>query len=154
MASGLRSKRTRETQTSSSSQDLQELCNDSQACEEEEQWQVPAPKSNRNREETNYSFYQKSTANPCFLGGVVSAKELEAVQVLLQGSAISKNPSFYGVTPGCEVKKQFPAMIDKSMVGAAEVFCETNHPIYADVAAACAQRLPHSVVLNLKAGAM
>lgn len=93
-----------------------------------------------------------NSANPLFLGAVISAEEMEAVRALLDGQSISKQPSFYGTNPKVAVKKEFGTVISPNLLGAAEVFAETNHPIYADMAAACAQRLPESVIRNMRAG--
>lgn len=93
-----------------------------------------------------------NSAHPMFLGSQISPELLEAVRELMNPTAIDKNPSFYGSNPGVGCKKEFGTVISPSLIGAAEVICESNHPIYADVAASCAQRMPESVWRNLRAG--
>ena len=88
-----------------------------------------------------------------FLGAILNSDQMSAVKDLMDGPAQAKYPSFYGSKPNEKMKKQFGAVISPHLLGAAEVFAETNHPIYQDVATSCAQRLPHSVVKNMVGGA-
>lgn len=94
-----------------------------------------------------------TSAHPMFMGAMLSKAELDAVEVFMNPPLIQRMPSFYGTKPSTQMVKQFGSVIVPSMLGAAEVLADTNHPIYADVAASCAQRLPESVLINMKAGA-
>ena len=93
-----------------------------------------------------------NSAHPMFLGSQISPELLEAVKELMNPTPVAKNPSFYGSAPLVGMKKEFGSVISPSMLGAAETFAESNHPIYADVAASCAQRMPESVWRNMRAG--
>ncbi len=87
-----------------------------------------------------------------FLGAMLSASEMEAVKAFMNPELTEKRPTFYGSKPNEAMQKEFGAVISPHLLGAAEVLAESNHPLYADVAAACAQRLPLSVVKNMCAG--
>ena len=110
------------------------------------------PKSKLRQNPPNQVDLQGSSAHPMFLGAVLNAMELQAVADVMNPPTVAKNPSFYGGNPKNAMKKEFGSVISPHLLGAAETFAETNHPTYAEVAAACAQRLPLSVMKNMSAG--
>jgi len=93
-----------------------------------------------------------NSAHPMFLGSQVSAEQLEAIKDMMNPTPIERLPSFYGSAPKVGVPKQFGTVISPVLLGAAEAMAESNHPIYGDIAAACAQRMPESVWRNMRAG--
>ncbi len=94
-------------------------------------------------------------AHPMFLGSQISASQLAAVQELMEGTSIEKVPSFYGTAPATKsIQRQFPSYITPHLMGGAEGFAETNHPIYSEIATHCVQRVPFSVLQNAACGTL
>lgn len=112
------------------------------------------PKLERSPTEVEVKKHGKPYQNhPCFFGASATAEQLEAVKRIMHPLPTESLPSFHGINPaGATHKRSFPTIIDPRMVGAAESFAEENHPLYADVAASLAQRMPHSVCMNMVAG--
>ena len=120
--------------------------------EEESPTELECRKKERVSDKCQVVSLSGNSAHPRFLGSMLSVNQLQAVKDFMNPELIVKHPSFYGSDPFQGMKKEFGSVIAPSMLGAAEVLCETNHPLYADVAASCAQRLPLRVIRNMKAG--
>jgi hypothetical protein len=122
--------------------------------EEEEARALVKRQSSSNQKAAEPLSLGGSSAHPMFLGAWATPEQLAAIKDLMNPPVVSRHPSFYGTLPKYGVRKEFGAVISPSLLGAAETLAETNHPFYAEQACALAERLPHSVVCNMAAGAM
>lgn len=116
----------------------------------------PAPpqqlsKCSKKPTETHVSL-SGTSSHPMFLGAMISAEELKAVNAFFNPAEVPKNPTFYGARPSFKTKKQFDTVVSPALLGCAEVHAETNHPLYGEIAGHMAQRLPLSVMQNMLAG--
>ena len=84
----------------------------------------------------------------------MSQRALEAIKSFVNAPRQARSPSFYGTRPSEDVQRQFGQVLNHNLLGAAEAYAEENHPLYTDVAAAFAQRLPWSVVCKARAGTL
>ena len=89
-----------------------------------------------------------------FLGAMLSKEQLAQVREMMAPPPTFKAPTYYGTDRTKQTTKKFGAVVSTNHVGAAEVLCETGHPIYGELAHEFGNRLPQSVQNNLIAGAM
>ena len=96
-----------------------------------------------------------TTACPLFFGAHVSASYLEKVKAIVEQSdkAYFKDPHGYGARPLEKYTRSFETPLGSKLAGAAEHMVQSG-AIHADVGQAFIDRMPRSVVQNVRAGAL
>ena len=95
-----------------------------------------------------------STTCPLFLGAHCSPSYLQKVKELVEASdrAYFCDPKGYGARPREATEREFECPMGSKLAGAAETMCAGG--INADVGKAFIERLPLSVMKNVRAGAL
>ena len=96
-----------------------------------------------------------STSCPLFLGAHVSAEYLQKIKNIIdnEDSASFIDPKGYGARPREAYSRAFETPLGSRMAGAAEAMCQQNGP-NSEVGRAFIERLPYSVVRNVRAGCL
>ena len=112
-------------------------------------------KRSKANQRPHVSVDDKTTTCPLFLGAHVSQSYLDKIKALVDASdkAYFCDPHGYGARPLEHTQRAFETPLGSKLAGAAEHMAQEGG-INAEIGEAFIQRLPASVVKNVRAGAL